>query len=412
MPKMRDNDLSNGGLESQVDEEGRGEEEEKKTTPLNPSSQSLFSPQLKAMMRIRNKYQALKKRRISSNSAAAATPRANMPEVFTFEQLTEQKKRRRKSRVLFPSDSRKFLPKEKERSRAKPFLILFSIIVFLQVYNAIENLDDHVVKYDLEGLEKTLGREVFGQKRGVETLMEHLRDYLSTYSHKRPLALSVHGPSGVGKSHLGRLLTRHFRSVVGDQLVVQYFALHNCPPSESPGRCAVELTARVAQVVARAEADERIPVVVLDEAHAMRPPVLNALLELLRPDQSNEFLNIVYVLLGSLGHEEIIRHVLQNSSSSSSSSFWKSQEDDMEDVIRSSLAEQHPLWAEVDVVALTLLEKSHVVECFLEEMTREGFYPDLGHVDQLAGELSYYSAGGRQYSQNGCKQVVAKVNLL
>lgn len=259
-----------------------------------------------------------------------------------------------------------------------------------------------------------MGREVFGQRRALETLMEHLRDYLSTYSHQRPLALSIHGPSGVGKSHLGRLLARHFRSVVGDQLVVQYFARHNCPPPENPSRCAAELRGRVAQVAAHAEAIERIPVVVLDEAQVMQAPMLDALLELLGPDQSNEFANVVYVLLSSLGHEEITRHVLQNfsSSSSSSSSFWKSQEDDMEDIIRSSLAGQHPFWAEVDVVALTLLEKSHVVECFLEEMTREGFYPDLGHVEQLAAELSYHSAGGRQYSQNGCKQVVAKVNLL
>ena len=129
---MRDEEMSNGALESQVDEE-EDEEEEKEVVPSGPS---LFSPQLRAMMRIRNKYQALKKRRLNGNGAQLTAPGSNMPEVFTFEQSIERaqkKRKKRKSRVLFPSDNRKFLPKEKDKSRAKPFLILFSIIVFLQV---------------------------------------------------------------------------------------------------------------------------------------------------------------------------------------------------------------------------------------------------------------------------------------
>lgn len=60
-----------------------------------------------------------------------------------------------------------------------------------------------------------------------------------------------------------------------------------------------------------------------------------------------------------------------------------------------------------------LLEKSHVMECLLDEMTGEGFYPDRQHIDRLAGEMEYYPAvGERQYARTGCKQVVAKVNLL
>ncbi|XP_063050455.1 torsin family 4, member Ab [Engraulis encrasicolus] len=395
-----------------MDEEGEDEEEEEEPEAAPPSP-SIFSPELRAVMQVWNNYKAMKKRRQAMGCGGADTGPGDQKQA----EEAQKRRKKRRSRVLFPSDGRKFMPKQKERSRAKPFLFLFSIIVFLQVYNAIENLDDHVLKYDLEGLEKTLGREVFGQQRAVETLMEHLQDYLSTYSHQRPLALSVHGPSGVGKSHLGRLLARHFRSVVGDQLVIQYFTAHSCPPDEDEGVCAAELVAQVVAATTVAEEDDRIPLVVLDEAQLMPAAMLDALLDLLKPDQSNELLNVVYVLLSNLGHEDITRHVLHNSSSSSSSSssfFSKGQEMEMEEALRSSLAEkQHPLWGEVEaLVALLLLEKSHVVECFLEEMMREGFYPERAHVEQLAAEMAYYSAGGRQYSQHGCKQVVARVNSL
>ncbi|XP_030647859.1 torsin family 4, member Ab [Chanos chanos] len=373
---------------------------------------ALFSPQLKAMIRIRNKY--LKRRRMDIGSGHKASvvrlgaQHPPGPEIFTFDKENShgsphRRKKKRRSRVLFPNDSRKFMPKNREYSRAKPFLALFSIIVFLQVYNAIENLDDHVLKYDLDGLERTLSREVYGQQAALEELMGHLRDYLSTYVHQQPLLLSIHGPSGVGKSHLGHVLARHFRSVVGEGLVVQYFSLHSCPLEGDPENCASELASRITEVVKVAEEEERIPIFILDEVEAMRTPSLEVLRTLIQPEQDNEFQNAVYVLLSNLGQKEVIAHILQNFTAAGAARL-----------LRPILTQHHALWSDgkVEVLALSLLEQKHVIQCFLEEMTREGFYPDQSHVERLAGEISYYSVAGRQYSQSGCKQVVAKVNML
>ncbi|XP_061117690.1 torsin family 4, member Ab isoform X2 [Conger conger] len=373
-----------------------------------------FSSKLGAMMRIRNKYQAMKRRRVEQGglqaSAGWASLRPTGPEIFTFDPTCAQaesghrrKKKRKSSRVLFPSNGRKFLPVA-ERSLTKPLFLLLSVVLFLQVYNAFENLDDHLLRYDLEGLEKTLRREVFGQQEATAELLLHLRDYLSTYAHHKPLGVSLHGPTGVGKTHLGRILARHFRSVVGEQLVVQYFSTHHCPLAADPGECARDLRARVAGVVARAEEEEKIPLLIFDEVEFMPGQLLDALHGLLRPGQANEFLNAVYLLISSLGEAQITNHVLQNVSAGSGRSLLPD--------LRQALQKLHPLWAEVDMVPLTLLEKRHVMECFLDEMSQEGFYPDRPHIEQLAEELTYHSAGGLQYSHNGCKQVVAKVNLL
>uniref|UniRef100_A0A3B1JZC4 Torsin family 4, member Ab n=1 Tax=Astyanax mexicanus TaxID=7994 RepID=A0A3B1JZC4_ASTMX len=354
--------------------------------------------QLRAMVRIRSKYL-----RRSSSSHSVPPDNSAPPRQQRTASPHRRKSRRRNPKVMFPNGKKIYLPKNKEQSRAKPFLILFTIVVFLQVYNAIENLDDHLEKYDLDGLERALHREVFGQQEALELLMYHLSDYLSTYAHQRPLALSVHGTPGVGKSHLGRLLARHFRSVVGDSLVVQYFSLHHCPLQESPENCAKDLIRRVTEMVIRAEEEERIPFIVLDEVELMHPPLLDALRTLLQPQQNNEFLNIVYVFLSTLGEAEITECALKNGTVSGA-----------ERLLRQTLAKAHPLWAEpeVELIPLALLERSHVVQCFLEEMTDEGFYPDSAHVERLAGELAYHRAGGKEYAKTGCKQVVAKVNLL
>ncbi|XP_061658123.1 torsin-4A [Syngnathoides biaculeatus] len=377
------------------------------------------SSTLRAVIRIKQKYRALKKRRQEMALAMGGLPGApvrSSPKIFTFDSAPasassspQWKKRKRKRRVLYPNRRRRRAPGP-EHSPAEFCLYLLSAILFVQVYNAIENLDDHVIRYDLEGLEKTLGREVFGQQGAVEALLWHLKDFLSTYVHNRPLVVSLHGPSGVGKSHLGRLLAGHFRSVVGEPLVLQYFALHHCPPEAEAPRCAERLVSLVSEAVELGEREEKIPLFVLDEAEHMPREILDALLGLVGTPAANQFLNAIYVVLSHQGHELITEHLLRNVSAEADRAHLGRV---LTPALRRHLEGRHPLWAQVNLVPLGLLEKSHVSECFLDEMSREGFYPDRVHMEQLAAEIQYYPAvGGREYSATGCKQVVAKVNLL
>ncbi|XP_072310584.1 torsin-4A isoform X2 [Eucyclogobius newberryi] len=418
---------TNGDTNSEL-EVDRDDGHEKKDV----SNSSGFSSSLRAVIRIRQKYQAMKKRRqdlaLSLTAAGTQTgaPIRTSPKIFTFDPLNasvhsslestihQRKKRKRKKRVLFPNSGGCRVPPKERSSRAKYSLYLLLAIVFLQVYNAIENLDDHVLKYDLEGLEKTLRREVFGQQGAVEGLMSHLQEYLSTYVHNKPLVVSLHGPSGVGKSLLGRLLAGHFRSVVGEALVLQYYVLHHCPQEANALHCAQNLSALISHTMEQAEEEEKIPLLIFDEVEYMHQDILDALLQLVATKKSNEYLNAIYLFLSNLGHEQITKHLLHNSSSiSATASGHGHLIKELTPILRNTLDGLHPLWAEADILPLGLLEKVHVMECFLEEITREGFYPDNANIERLSGEIEYYPiVGGHEYSQTGCKQVVAKVNLL
>lgn len=429
-----------GEFDGEVDEEMDGEvdsEEKREDRHSDSSAPSLsnFSSSLRAVVRIKQKYQAMKRRRqelamgLGGAGALTGAPARTSPKIFTFDGLTpsafptlsssgpQKKKRRRRKRVLFPNSGGCRAPPKQAPSRAKYCLYLLFAIVFVQVYNAIENLDDHVLRYDLEGLEKTLRREVFGQQGAVEGLLSHLKDYLSTYVHNKPLVVSLHGPSGVGKSHLGRLLAGHFRSVVGETLVLQYYVLHHCPQEANALHCASNLSAIISEMVERAEEEEKIPLFIFDEAEHMHDEILDALWQLVASKQSNEYLNAIYLFLSNLGHAHITKHMLHNSSSISmalsASARHANLVKELTPMLRSTLDKLHVLWTEADLLPLGLLEKGHVMECFLDEMTREGFYPDHTNIERLAGEIEYYPVvGGHEYSQTGCKQVVAKVNLL
>lgn len=394
----------------------------KETKENGMGSFTQFSSSVRTMMRIRQKYLAMKKRRLeiaAVSSQSFASSRSTSPKVFTFDNLYDpvtsnpasprKRKKKRRGRVLYPSSSLRAVP-TKESSRAKNCLYLLFIIVFLQIYNAIENLDDHVLKYDLEGLEKTIKREVFGQQDVTERLLGHLHDYLSTYVHNKPLVLSLHGPTGVGKSHVGRLLAQHFRSVVGDELVMQYFVLHHCPTDDDIPQCTKFLDSHVSEMVTQAEEAEKIPVFIFDEVEHMPRELLDTLRDLIHSQNNNEYLNAIYILISNLGHEDITKFVLHNSSVAVSGRLSLSQE--LTPWLRNYLQRHHLLFLEAELLPFMLLEKSHVMDCFIDEMSREGFYPDRPHVERLAEELSYYIVGEQEFSHTGCRQVVAKVNLL
>ncbi|XP_031807788.1 torsin-4A isoform X2 [Sarcophilus harrisii] len=413
--------------------------------PSQVPSGGMVSSQVRAIIRLRRKFRVLRRSRTRANlpgeAPLALTPspsqllqrqisfdraklgstptshfhhRANFekPQYFTFEAPVEsslRKKKRRKSRVvLYPESSRKYLPTE-QKSKAKRCLLLLVAIVCFQILNAIENLDDNLQKYDLDGLEKALQRGVFGQKAATDSIMELLRDYLATHIHSQPLVISFNGPSGVGKSHVGRLLAKHFRSVMDGDFVLQYYVMHHCPdPQEGPA-CQQDLAERITDMVTRAEVEEKIPVFILDEVEFMSPALLDTLHGFLQPQQSNEFLNAIYVLISSIGGSEVTRLVLQNVSSQLSP---QRRREELSQAVHSLLAGTHPLWEVAEVVPFVLLDKWDIMNCFLDEMVGEGFYPNQSRIESLAGQLSYYNTKEGEFSVTGCKQVVAKVNLL
>lgn len=398
---------------------------------------SVMAP-VRAVVRLRRRVCLLRKRRLPPGvgpDCGPQAPRANpdQPRFFTFDDPAEPpsrtpRKRRRRSRVvLYPETSRKCRPRAEHRSRAQRCLLLLVAIVGFQVLNAIENLDDNAQRYDLDGLEKALQRAVFGQPAAVGRIVALLRDYLATHVHSRPLLLALHGPSGVGKSHVGRLLARHFRAVLEDgALVLQYHAQHHCPEPRAAQDCREELAQRVADVVARAEAEEKTPLLVLDEVELMPAALLDELHGFLQPQRSHPFHNAIYVLLSRTGGPHITRFVLQNASralplrpdgahgahsaEAAAAAMWA--EEELRSSLQALLVREHPLWQAAAIVPFLLLDKRDIVNCFRDEMAGEGFFPEQAHAELLAGQLSYYRVAGREFAVTGCKQVVARVNLL
>ncbi|KAM5146487.1 torsin-4A isoform 1-T2 [Mantella aurantiaca] len=398
---------------------------------------SMVTP-IRAAIRIRRKIRLLKKnhlhldlsgrrppdstkscllrRQLSTDQSTYKGSSFDTPKIFKFDtptleqvafsNLKRKKKRRRSRAVLYPGNSKKYLPVEQKSKAKRCLMLLFGIICF-QILNAIENLDDNVLKYELDGLEKTMHREVFGQKYAIDEIMDLLKDYLATHCHNKPLVISMNGPSGVGKSHMGRILSRHFRAVMDNEFVMQYYVMHNCPKDGDIEACKNDMVDLISDMVTRAEIEEKIPVFIFDELEHMPLLLLDTLQGFFYLKQNNEYLNAIYILISNIGGNEVTKFILQNSSSD-----VLNMQEELQSIIQSSLKQHHRIWDIAEIVPFTLLEKSHIAHCFLDELLREGFYPDNNNIESLTGQLKYYTTEDKQYSITGCKQVVAKVNLL
>lgn len=159
--QMSDQDSSasasqTGEFEGDLDEDTNGDTNSEvevdrsyKHSETHASSLSSFSS-LRAVLRIKQKYHAMKKRRqdlamghIETGTQIGAPVRTS-PKIFTFDRLTpsafpaletsaQKKKKRRKKRVLYPNSGGRRVTPKKEHSRAKHCLYLLFAIVFIQV---------------------------------------------------------------------------------------------------------------------------------------------------------------------------------------------------------------------------------------------------------------------------------------
>ena len=121
------------------------------------------------------------------------------------------------------------------------------------------------------------------------------------------------------------------------------------------------------------------------------------------------------MLLSGAGGAEVTRFVLQNASRAGradGAEELRAAEEELRASLHALLVRQHPLWEAAAIVPFLLLDKRDVVNCFRDEMAGEGFFPEQARAELLAAQLSYYRVAGREFAVNGCKQVVAAVNLL
>ena len=124
-----------GEVEEEMDGEMEGEGEQDKKDRDSPTpSLSSFSSTLYAVIRIKQKYQAMKKRRQELGLGGDGPLTGAGSQCSPWEgPVPQRKKRRRRNRVLYPNRGSRRAPPKQAPSKAKYCLYLLCAIVFIQV---------------------------------------------------------------------------------------------------------------------------------------------------------------------------------------------------------------------------------------------------------------------------------------
>ncbi|XP_078073658.1 torsin-4A-A-like [Mustelus asterias] len=284
-------------------------------------------------------------------------------------------------------------------TKAIYLLLLFCLIVGLQVYNAYENLDDHLLLYDVDQLEKTVHRELLGQTLALNKLTKLLRDYLATYVHDKPLFLSINGPAGVGKSYLGRLIAKHFKFQLGPGMVLQ----HSVRYQQLAGRSGwhSDLAARISAVFSEARRAQRIPVLLFDEMELASAGLLSFVRRLLHTEHPSA----VYIFVSKVGHDWIMQSIrsCRPAQRATHRVARLSRE------LAQQFSQRHPVWRVPEIIPLCPLERAHVLQCLYQLMDWKGLYPSQQQLETMANTMNYYRARKKLYAQQGCKRVPSMV---
>lgn len=164
----------------------------------------------------------------------------------------------------------------------------------------------------LERAEAALRERVIGQPQAIELILDTLRVHHASKRREKPLVISLHGPTGVGKSLTHEVLARalYARSDARDRPIgVLVIGSVNYRSPELTLEYEEELRARVNQLVRRCSRG----LIVLEEVQMMPARALSVFRPYFsRPTDSRDdfgYANVTFLLTSNLGAEAISERV-------------------------------------------------------------------------------------------------------
>uniref|UniRef100_A0A8C6TA49 Torsin family 1 n=1 Tax=Neogobius melanostomus TaxID=47308 RepID=A0A8C6TA49_9GOBI len=247
------------------------------------------------------------------------------------------------------------------------------------------------ISFNPKGLEVDLQQRLFGQHLASRIILKAVNWFMNNDNTKKPLVLSLHGPTGTGKSFEG----------MDSTFVHLLISTVHFPHVSQIETYRSQLQQWIKGNVSNCERS----MFIFDEMDKMHPGLIDSIkpyLDYYHKVDGVSYRKAIFVFLSNAGaetghdREEIKLCDLESALSLSalnnkSSGLW-----------HSSLVGEHL----VDFfVPFLPLEHKHIVECVLVEMKADGLKPDTSVADRMAGDFIDFPKPERVFSSQGCKKL-------
>ncbi|CAH8849067.1 unnamed protein product [Trichobilharzia szidati] len=274
------------------------------------------------------------------------------------------------------------------------------------------------VSFNKTGLERSLWHELHGQHIAAERVYHHILDYMNDGNPQKPLALSFHGYTGVGKNFVSNIVVNNILRLGTRSRFYHFYDTtihfkHASQISEYKERLYRELHAAVSECPTS--------IFVFDEMHNMPHGILDVLAPLLEIRESVEgvdFRRSIFLFLSNAGGNYINRRTYEHLVGG------KKREDlrytDIDRVLAKSafnnegglqyseLITKHLITA---VVPFLPLQPTHVRSCIKDVAKKRNVTFSEDMVQFVLDELEWAPEGSKFFSVSGCKRVYEKVGF-
>ncbi|CAH8535921.1 unnamed protein product [Schistosoma intercalatum] len=300
-----------------------------------------------------------------------------------------------------------------------PFSVAITGIIYKYRLNCLlYECCSSAVHFNKTSLERSLSDELHGQHIAAERVYHHLVDHISGGLPQKPLALSFHGYTGVGKNFVSNIIANNVLKLGTRSRFYHFYdaTIHFKHASHIP-----EYKERLYRDLHTAVSECPTSIFVFDEMHNMPHGILDILSPLLEVRETVEgvdFRKSIFIFLSNAGGNYINRRTYEHLVGGKKREdlrytdvdrfLAKSAFNNEGGLQYSELITKHLITA---VIPFLPLQPTHVRKCVQDAAKRRNVTFSEDMVQFVLDELEWSPEGSKFFSVSGCKRVYEKVGF-
>lgn len=273
---------------------------------------------------------------------------------------------------------------------------------------------------NISGIGSTLKAELYGQHIAQKLITSALKNHFNKRDIRKPLVLSFHGWTGIGKNFVSNIITEHFFKHKTHSLFVHKFIIPlHFPHVSEVDSYNEQLQRWIKGNISHCRKGGLFIFDEMDKIHrGMMDTIKDAILDYRGKKARAGYGNVVFIFLSNSGGEAINQHVLKHVLEGKLRESLTLSE--LEIIFHGIVKSMPDVWfadllkSEVidHLVPFLPLERTHVKQCIRRDLIKKGFQVKEALVTEIADQMEYFPEQYEFFSVSGCKKVSSRVDVV